>query len=398
MLPYIILIATVCVLSLVCFNRFTKNYPPRVLKIIFLSASFLFLFIFSSLRVNIGFDYLQYSQGFFKMGIDGFSTVAYKDWEWGFNILTKIIVFFTRDIHVYMAVVSLICLAGPFYVIYRYSKKVWLSVVLYINLYFFYCTMNFLRQSIAISIALFAYSFLIDRKFWRFVLIILIAAVFHSTVLMMIPAYIMANFKPSLRIPLLYAYLILWVFISSNSTLDILTEYIHGEYRNSVFLTKGLDIIHTVIPTLIVGAGMCLMLKFIKPKNIADSDKSFVILTNLMYFSYFWIIVMLRHAIFERFSYYTYILVVLYVPEIIAFVDRKYRVYVNKEFNVISKSREISDVDQQAFVEYYRQNRKRLLLMITVTVIIITLSYNIFGLIAYERGAHGIYPYKSWYI
>jgi hypothetical protein len=49
---------------------------------------------------------------------------------------------------------------------------------------------------------------------------------FHYTVLIMIPVYFIVNFKPSPRIPLLYCFLVLWVFISSNPALDLLTEYL----------------------------------------------------------------------------------------------------------------------------------------------------------------------------
>jgi len=396
MLIYIILISTICIFSLICFNRFTKYHSPQVLKMSFLSTSFFFLFVCSALRMNIGYDYRMYVQGFELMGRDGFSTLTYLDWEWGFNIMTKLIYLITKDPHIYMAIIAAICLAGPYYVIYRYSKKIWLSVLLYINLYFFYCTMNFLRQSIAISIVLFAYTFLTKRKFWRFSLLILIAATFHTTVLIMIPAYFMTNFKPSLRIPLLYAYLVLWVFISSNATLDLLTEAIHSEYRNSVFLTLGLSFIHAIIPTMITGAGMFVMLRFVKPANIADGEKPFVMQTNLMYFSYLWILIMLRHGIFERFSYYTYILVILYIPELIAFADEKYKDYVNKKFNAKLKNNALPEEEQKKIITYYKRTRKILNIALILLAIAIPLAYNLYGLTVYARGPHGIYPYQSW--
>jgi len=397
MLLYLLLILTVCMLSLMCFNKYTKNSSSaKTLKIIFLSASFLIMFAYSVMRTNIGYDYRMYAKGFSVMGAEGFSSIMYLDWEFGFNIFTKIIYIFTKDVRVYMAIIAAVCLAGPFYVIFRHSKNVWLSVLVYINLYFFYCTMNFLRQSMAISIVLFAYTFLIDRKLWHYTMLILIAAMFHSTVLILLPVYFIINFKPSLRIPLLYAYLVLWVFISSNATLDLITEYVHSEYRESVFLTRGLGIIHAVIPTIILGFGVFLLLKFVKPKNIAESDRNIIVQTNLMYFSYFWILVMLRHALFERFSYYTYVLVILYIPELIAFADEKYKDYLNRKFNTELKSREVTETEQKSLIAKYKRNRKILNIAITALVILITVSYNIYGLTAYARGVHGIYPYTSW--
>ena len=402
MLPYIVLIATVCVLGLLCFNKLTKNHPPAALKIIYLSITFLFLFMYSVCRENIGYDYTMYVKGFSVMGNDGFSTLIYLDWEWGFTVLTKLVALFTQDVRIYMAVISVACLAGPFYLIYRYSQKVWLSVLLYVNLYFFYCTMNFLRQSIAISIVLFAYTFLVNRKFWKFALLILLATTFHATVLIMLPAYFMVNFKPSLRIPLLYAYLILWVFIASNATLDLITDYVHGEYRNSIFLTKGLDLIHTIIPTLFVGGGTFLVTKFIKPRNMADNEKIVVMQTNLMYFSYFWIAIMVRHAILERFSYYTYIFVILYIPELLVFADEKYKDYANRRFNAKIKENDLSETEQKGVIAYYKRTRRLFNIILVFLIVVITVSYNIYGLRSFPQfkgiygGVHGVYPYTSW--
>ena len=399
MLPYIFLISTVLLFSLICFNKSTKNNVyPQVLKSVFLSVCFLLLFVYSAVRANIGYDYLMYHRGFLQMGADGFASIAYLDWELGFTVLTKAIYLLTKNIHVYMAIIAAVCLAGPFYVIYRYSKAVWLSVLLYINLYFFYCTFNFLRQSIAISIALFAYTALINRKFWQYAALIMFAALFHQTVLILLPVYFIVNFKPSLKIPLLYAYGVLWVFIASNATLDIIMDFIDSDYRQSVFLTKGLDYIHVVIPTLIIGCGIFFVLKCAKSKNNdADPDKIIIIQTNLMYFSYFWICVMLRHALFERLSYYTYIYVILYIPEMLAFADEQYKKHLNKKFDFMLKNNELSEIQQQIIIARFKRRRNRLNVFLTLIIIAVTLLYNIYGLAAYEKGVHGVYPYASWF-
>jgi len=418
------LIAAVCVLSLICFNKYVKNaVDPRIPKLAFLCGSFFVMALIATRRVNIGYDYQMYARGFWRLGIDGFpsggdilNAVAdrtknlflkgdvigifrgyYLDWEWGFILLTKTVVFFTRNIHVYMGIVSAVCLAGPFYLIYRYSKNVWMSVLLYVNLYFFYCTMNFMRQSIAISIVLFAYTFLMNRKFIPYCLLILAAALFHSTVLIMLPAYFLIKFKPSLRIPLVYAFFIMWVFISSNAALELLlgnifTKYVH--YLDTSFLAEGIDLIHIVVPALIIITGIYFTVKFAKTAN--DTNKTFFIQTNLMYFSFFWLSVMLRHSILERVSYYSYVLVILYVPELIAFIDVRYKDYLNKKYNILVRRGKLTGDEQKSLILKYKNRRKIVSGAVTAAVVIITVSYNIFGLVAYDRGVHGIYPYQTW--
>lgn len=402
MLPYILLIATIGIFSVICFHKNAVfSSSPQILKTIFLSSSFLLLFIYSSARLNIGNDYTRYASAFSGMGKEGFSNLNYLDygWEWGFNILTKIIYILTKDVRVYMTIIAAMCLAGPYYVIYKYSKSPWLSVLLYINLYFFYVTMNFMRQGVAISISLFAYEFLLKRKFLKYAAVIICAAMFHVTVLIMIPLYFLVKFKPSLKIPLFYGYLVLWMYIASNSTIDLILSFIYPEYRTSVFIVMGLDIINAVIPTLIVISGVFLMMKFIKPQQpAADSEKTFIIQTNLMYFAYFWIFVMLRHAIFERVSYYAYIYVILFIPELLAFADEKYKKYLNRKYNSTIKPSDMPESQKKDIIARYKRYRKLMSVGLTALVITITLLYNFYGLVMYPGGAHGIYPYSSWLI
>ena len=396
MTAYLLLIFFVCAFGAACFNAFTKNRSQRLPKTVFLSASFLALFACSALRHNIGYDYAMYAKGFALMRAEGFSNVAYLDWEWGFTILTKAIGLITGEVRIYMAAMALLCLAGPFCAILRHSKKAWLSVLLYINLYFFYCTMNFIRQSIAISIVMFAYTFMVERKFWRFLLLVLLASSFHLTALIMVPVYFVINFKPSPKVPLMYAYLVLWVFISSDSTLDLLTGIIHSEYRDSVFLKLGLGAIHAVFPTLVVASGMFLLFRFVQPKDIANFEKPVVMQTNLMYFSYLWILIMLKHAIFERFSYYSYVFVILYIPELIAFADQKYKHHANIKFNKNLISPGMPEALQNQIISGYRKKGQLFNAILIFLVLLLSFAYNIYGLSAYDRGPHGIYPYATW--
>jgi len=403
MIEYIVLIAVVLILSLACFNKFTKK-RQRIFTAAYMCAVFSYMFAFSALRVDIGWDYTMYTRGFFQMARSGFETLEYQSWEYGFNLLTKIIAFFTKDAKIYIAVISLICLAGPFYAILRYSKKPWLSVLLYINLYFFYGTMNFLRQGIAISIIMFAYTFLVNRKIIWYMLLVALAACFHITALVMVPVYFLVKFELSLKIPLLYSVLFVWIYISSNSTLDLLAAYFRTDYSQSVFFAGGISFLHIIIPSLVLAAGMSLVLKkdklnayLLKQPDKHNNRAYSEVLTlhvNLMYFSYLWIIVMLRHSIFERFSFYTYVFVILYIPELIELADAKIRYNQNKRYNTNVKT-EDEDI-KGAVIDSNKKQRKIFYAVIISIVVIVTAAYNIYGLAAYDKGPHGVYPYQSW--
>jgi hypothetical protein len=368
MLEYVLIIPVIMALTAAAGKvRLLKARP------VFLCLCFGLLYAASVLRYGVGYDYFMYTQGFFKMGMDGFSTLSYMDWDRGFVILTKIIVYFTRDPRIYMAVLSLVCLAGPFYVIYRYSKKPWLSVVLYVNLYFYYCSINFLRQSVAISITLFACSFLLNRKFLPYLGIVLFAAAFHYTALIMIPVYVLCNFSPSRKIPILYGFLALWVYITSMPILDLLLGYMYGNYKESVFILEGVGLVHFVIPAVITAACVAFVPKFAK---LDKGDKTCTRYANLVYFGCFWMAVMLRHSLFERLSYYGYIYVILLVPELLALMDK----YAEGKPATAEPARPAA---ASGF-------------LVPLLIAAVTTAYNIYGLTLGDRGVHGVYPYQSW--
>lgn len=61
--------------------------------------------------------------------------------------------------------------------------------MLFLLLSEYYCTMNFIRQSIAGIIALFALEFLKKKKFLPYLMIILVASTFHKSALILIPFF-----------------------------------------------------------------------------------------------------------------------------------------------------------------------------------------------------------------
>lgn len=102
-------------------------------------------------------------------------------------LLQKIVAFFSSNYQMIFVVTSLLII-GLFCICYaKYSSNVYLSVMLFLLLSEYYCTMNFIRQSIAGIIALFALEFLKKKKFLPYLMIILVASTFHKSALILIP-------------------------------------------------------------------------------------------------------------------------------------------------------------------------------------------------------------------
>lgn len=276
----------------------------------FVTAAFLQMFLLACLRYRIGFDYDMYAQGFVLMNREGFTTLRYLDWEPGFVLLTKVIGLFTNQISLYMGILAAICLIPWAWLIYRYSPCPGISVLLFLNLYFLYLNMNFLRQAIAISITLFAWPFLKERKFWRFSAIIVLASLFHTTALVLLPVYLLLCIRPGGGLFLFYAYILLFFYISSEGILNLLTMVFHQEYANSIFL-QGIPYLYALVPLVL------LILLYVFRNQMMQINSYNRYLIGLQFFAVFCMVMMTRHAILERLSYYAYAYSVLAVPELL---------------------------------------------------------------------------------
>lgn len=387
MLVYLINIALIVIWAFIfCTGKRTK-----LKKFIFVGICFIQMFLISAYRYRVGKDYSAYAAGFFKMAVSGFSDMSYEDWEIGFILLNKVIGVFTAKPSVFIMITSFLVLIGPAYLIARYSVNPFISIFLYVNLYLFYLDMNFIRQAIAMSIICFAYGFLVEKKFWRFLLIILLAATFHLTVLYMIPVFIVCLIPVSSRSHLLYLFGLLFYYILSDGMLKILLSKFHTEYSNTEFIEKGIYFYYCFFP-LMICLGMVALSYFVKEKS-----RTLNVLIHLTLMMGFWQIVMTKHSLFERFSYYTMLFVVLAVPEALkAFRKQLTENYTAKlSTGTAAKDSEKTDGSKSKSVASKARKQASSVVGITVAAILLfAFVYNMIGLIVPKNGVHGVLPYQ----
>ena len=149
---------------------------------------------------------------------------------------------FTADVNIMYAVYALLILIPTAYAIFRYSENIWMSTMMFISLTFFYCSLSFIRQSIAFAIILCAYRFMKERNHFMVLLFIFLACLFHSTVIVLIPLYLIAAFiKPTKITVPIYAILTALVYLLSWPILRfavvLLPQY--KGYLELNFITQG---------------------------------------------------------------------------------------------------------------------------------------------------------------
>lgn len=108
-----------------------------------------------------------------------------------------------------------ICVLFTFRFIYKFCDNVFLAVLLYLAQGPFIFQLTGFRQAIAMSICLFAVEYIEKRKLLKFLLLVGLACTFHTTAVVFIPFYFMANFKTNFKTTVIYViyYLFLLRFI-----------------------------------------------------------------------------------------------------------------------------------------------------------------------------------------
>lgn len=109
--------------------------------------------------------------------------------EPGYLLLIKLISLISPSTRSYLVCTSIISLLGPFILFYRYSKNIAVSILLYYAMGYYTNTFNSVRQSLAISIVFCVIPFLIERKFWKYIIGVIIATSIHYSAGIMLLIY-----------------------------------------------------------------------------------------------------------------------------------------------------------------------------------------------------------------
>ena len=298
--------------SSILFFRYKENKEKY--KLLFLWVSGVLFIILSSLRYKIGFDYSTYETLFYQIG----NGTNKENLEIGFLLLNKAVFFFRGDYRIFLFIVNTIMTVLVFWWIYRFSKFPEISVFFYFAFQFWACSMNLLRQSIALSIFLLSYQSLLERNFIKYIIIVLIAASFHQSILIMIPFY----FLLYQNITKLYLIIISILFVLGYVFFDFIVYGIfdilfsdYQKYIDTIYWNSN-SISYIIFP--------CIYLLFVlyhAKKLINDCEKNKILINSCIYGSFISFFIT-KHFILERFSLYFFIFSLILIPEII-FFDKK---------------------------------------------------------------------------
>lgn len=154
-----------------------------------LLSVFLMLFALSACRLNVGNDYAKYVEFMHLVNCD-----SYVPTEIGFNLLVKLL-YGLSGYENYLLVFAVYAFVTVFLfllAIYELSDEFPLSFFLFMTLGYYFQTFSTVRYYLALAIALYSMKFVLRRQWGRFIVLILLGAAFHKSLLVVIPLYFLA--------------------------------------------------------------------------------------------------------------------------------------------------------------------------------------------------------------
>lgn len=199
----------------------------------------------------------------------------------GFYILMKIITIFTNNYQICIAILAIPFIYFVMRQIYEYSENIIFSIIIFVSLYYAYAFF-LLRQVIAMGIIIYSYKYIKEKKIIKFIGMVIVAGLFHSTALIFLIAYPICNYiKPGYK----NYFFIFIAFILGKHMTDILLKIfsvipVFSRYAYSIekgfYNTTSTPSVWGLIITLLI-----LVVSFYFYKKSKKEDNNINILINL---------------------------------------------------------------------------------------------------------------------
>lgn len=183
MTPYFIVLALACLLM--------KFYVGGRNKVILILIGIILAALVGFRDETVGVDTMAYCRVFGEMAmyhsmedvISSFST------EPGWNICNWILSLFSHHYYVILCFVGIVCSSCALFLIRKLSVAPVLSVFIYITLGYYLFGFAASRQAVSMAIYMLALPYLLKGDMKKYMIVVIIASLFHKTVLLGVPMW-----------------------------------------------------------------------------------------------------------------------------------------------------------------------------------------------------------------
>lgn len=173
-------------------NQINLEKRYLIMQQVFVFVSFV---LFGGLRYKVGADWDAYETLF--NGVSSIEEVV-KSREEKLYMMSNFLIKFIFDSYgFFVFIFFLVAFSLKFYVIKLYSKDVFLSLIIYIYGVLLIYDFNGIRQGMAMSFIMLSIPYMLERRFGKFIFLIVIACFFHISAIVFLPFYFLSRIEYS---------------------------------------------------------------------------------------------------------------------------------------------------------------------------------------------------------
>lgn len=310
------------------YDSFSNKIKERKHLIFYI---LLYLIFFDGLRFETGTDWKSY-YNYFYYG------TAEEIYEIGFKQFIYVIKLLTNNYSIFLLIYSSIYY---YFVFFKLSQKNNYNIITIFLLYSSLTPMlGAMRQFLALSIIVYSINYIFKKKFYKFILCILIASLFHSSAWLFLPAYYL-NKKLSIKKIILFLLLsiIIRVFFKTILINSFLFNYIPMKSKVLLYINHKDNIVTNIQFITNILKKLCIILigyKIYKKFNVGLKEvklqNKFNFYLNCLYFGIF--INIASYGVFQTLVsrgniYYSTIFECIYLGFVLNLIPlkRKYTIY-----------------------------------------------------------------------
>lgn len=262
MILYItVAVVTALLASLVDSHEARQSHTltrQRLCNRVCLTAIFLILFLLSACRLNVGNDYAKYVEFMHLVNCD-----AYVPTEIGFNLLVKLI-YGLSGYENFLLVFAFYSFATALFFLlamYGQSDEFGLTFFLFMTLGYYFQTFSTVRYYLALALAFYSMKFVLRKQWGRFVVLIVLGAAFHKSLLVVIPLYFLASL-PWKKWQLVIAAAFCTTFLFLQDFYLKLVVFLYPTYEDTEYLEGGTSYISILRCAAVLGfAGIVYLMR-----------------------------------------------------------------------------------------------------------------------------------------
>ena len=261
-----------------CYDRGRGITRRQAVNYLSLALIFVVLFLPAALRLEVGNDYGSYVDTIHEIYVGGYVVT-----EPFFNLVVKILCIFAggEDYLLVFAFFAGIITWLFLKVIYEQTEEFSMAFFLFMTLGIYFRTYNTVRYYFVLAITLYSFRYVLKKEYGKFVLLILFAALFHKSVLVVLPLYIMAALpwkKWFMGLLLLgTGFFFLFQDIIMNVALEL-----YPSYKNTIFLQTESGLSGNLLTIARCIAVLCFCLICKKEKSLEKQENQFYFKLNIL--------------------------------------------------------------------------------------------------------------------